>query len=327
MSKSHGNSITPEHKTQQRERETIPEAQSVKGVGRKQIAPHNLVLRLNNKQETENNPPSRTRKEWSQRDQFTVIAWLLLCLVGACAPAADREQDAKTNAAASQKKIYEEIIAKMDMHVKRGLDCLLCHKEVTSSTEEKIGATENTSQPAATAPDKDAPGQSKPKLLFDMKCCVNCHRSYGKEIFCAIALPNRLVDCRTCHRELRKDVKPQYHYQNWLKRHASYVDMNDKAAAECTMCHGRSGCTNCHRAQKPASHNNFWRQRLHGIAAGNRRDQCNLCHTSDYCQRCHATTTPQNHTSSWLNMHCFSCHEPLSDNRCAVCHRKHHSAR
>lgn len=254
---------------------------------------------------------------------WLMLGYVVLLGAGACMPAAERErQEAESREQASQQVIYRDIISKMEMHVKRGLDCMLCHKEVVKEIEENGGKTTNEAdnKGESTTPAAD---EGKPQLVFDMKCCVNCHRSYGKQTFCAIDLPNRLVECRTCHLQLRKDVKPQYHYQNWLPRHGGYADSDRKLSAECTICHGNDGCTDCHRAQKPSSHTNFWRQRSHGLIAGTDRRRCNTCHTADYCQRCHANTTPQNHVASWgrsRNTHCLSCHEPLSGNRCQVCH-------
>ena len=309
---------------------------------------------------------SPCRRPQSRRHVVTVIVGQIVTVLlwtwttTSCSPmtdTADKSKQPSSQQGVSQKIIYKDIIAKMDFHVKRGLDCAICHKEGKRTDDDKqedsiaaknAAPTSPTSPVSPTSPAAPAPADTpKPvsvildqaadtevsqpqppaKMGFDMNCCVNCHRSYGKQTFCAIDLPNRLVECHTCHRDLRTDVKPQYHYQNWLQRHSGYVEIGERPAEECAICHGRSGCTNCHRAQKPKSHTNFWRQRAHGLVAGNNREQCKTCHTADYCRRCHESNTPRNHTAAWgrnRNLHCLSCHEPLAQSSCSVCHRTHH---
>lgn len=236
---------------------------------------------------------------------FSFFLWLSITV--SCT-AVDQDEAVKEKGKAA-KKIYHDIISKHEFHIRKGFDCYVCHKEIEEFIEEKVS---------------DKEPEAGQEIVLSMICCVTCHRSYGKQTLCVIDLPNRLVECRICHRDIRKDSKPQYHYQNWLARHGNYVDISEKVPDECAICHKRSGCTDCHRSRKPTNHNNFWRQRAHGLVAGYNRERCTICHTSDYCIRCHSNTTPQNHDNSWLARHCMTCHEPLSSTNCSVCHKTAH---
>jgi hypothetical protein len=151
-------------------------------------------------------------------------------------------------------------------------------------------------------------------MRVTMDKCTECHASTKTSNACG-----------TCHREIRQDAAPQSHAHTWTKMHGQAVrwptgDMNDR----CSLCHTESTCATCHSEQAPDNHNNFWRIKGHGIAAEMDRAGCGVCHRSDTCSRCHADTMPLSHTGSFgapHDTHCLSCHFPLADNGCVICHK------
>jgi hypothetical protein len=147
-----------------------------------------------------------------------------------------------------------------------------------------------------------------------MDKCTQCHASTMTS-----------NECGTCHREIRQDKPPQTHAHTWTKSHGQAVrfptgEMNDR----CSLCHTESTCATCHAEQAPENHNNFWRIKGHGIEAELDRAGCAVCHRPDTCVRCHSDTLPLSHTGSFgapRDTHCVSCHFPLADNGCVICHK------
>jgi hypothetical protein len=136
-------------------------------------------------------------------------------------------------------------------------------------------------------------------------------------------------ECDTCHREIRMDRPPKSHLAGWKRTHGRMARMGelDPLPKDCALCHKRSECDMCHRAEMPANHTNTWRLRGHGIAASFDREVCRVCHTTDSCFLCHQNTKPRTHTATWgspFNRHCLGCHLPLQssdDQGCVVCHK------
>ena len=94
----------------------------------------------------------------------------------------------------------------------------------------------------------------------------------------------------------------------------------------CALCHTQSTCVTCHQDQPPQNHNNFFRNRGHGVAASMDRRNCATCHRSDFCNRCHSETKPLSHMPAWgspVNLHCNGCHFPVATpgQSCVVCHK------
>jgi hypothetical protein len=72
----------------------------------------------------------------------------------------------------------------------------------------------------------------------------------------------------------------------------------------------------------------MWRLRSHGVVASMDRDNCATCHTPDSCERCHAESVPLSHRGSFgapMDTHCLSCHVPLKNESCFVCHKNTNS--
>lgn len=171
-----------------------------------------------------------------------------------------------------------------------GLTCEQCH--VDTGTQDEVPL-----QPLAT---KDG--------------CMNCHASHG--------LGNA---CSDCHRTIDRTWRPPSHAPGWDRLHGDRVHAGSESSADrCTLCHDEAGsCNACHQQQLPRSHDHAFRTRTHGLQAAIDRSRCHVCHTTDSCRQCHEQTRPRSHRAGFgspQNRHCVSCHLPLPDNGCAVCH-------
>jgi hypothetical protein len=128
------------------------------------------------------------------------------------------------------------------------------------------------------------------------------------------------LDCSACHVDMDPRTPPASHRQNWTRRHGALGMQPDKA---CGVCHREESCRECHQVTKPASHNNLWRLKTHGIQAAWDRERCLVCHQQESCDACHASTPPQSHNGDWLRRnHCNNCHPSQSTGTgCTVCHK------
>lgn len=190
--------------------------------------------------------------------------------------------------------LSDDIVFSHKKHVDSKLACNQCHKGI----EEHRGLGPLT----------------LPLTLPTMEGCVSCHEAYKTS-----------TRCQDCHKEIRQDKPPLSHKKDWKYLHGDEVFLSDEVTKDrCTLCHGKDGCNQCHQAEKPKSHNQFWRRTGHGLSASADRSRCALCHKEDGCIRCHEETKPRSHTGSWgqsSNLHCLSCHEPASGLNCSVCHK------
>jgi hypothetical protein len=144
--------------------------------------------------------------------------------------------------------------------------------------------------------------------------CMDCHAKHG-----------RANECADCHREIGRQWVPPTHDAGWIRVHGDRVHEGSGASADrCTLCHEQAtGCDVCHQQQMPRSHDNAFRTRTHGLQAAIDRSRCMVCHKTDSCQQCHETTRPRSHRGGFgtpQNRHCVSCHLPLADTGCRVCH-------
>ncbi|HZM01085.1 MAG TPA: cytochrome c3 family protein, partial [Planctomycetota bacterium] len=186
----------------------------------------------------------------------------------------------------------DEVLFSHSTHVSSGLACTVCHQGIEESE-----AVDDT-------------------LAVEMATCVGCHERAG--------MPKE-EECSVCHKELSPDRAPFNHAQAWKRRHGQTVRAEMGGAAnDCRLCHSDQACTACHLDEKPASHNLYWHGRGHGIEAAMDRESCATCHQSDSCDRCHEEAEPLSHTGAWagtLQTHCVSCHIPVQDESCFVCHQ------
>lgn len=203
--------------------------------------------------------------------------------------------------AAKVTAISEEVIFSHKLHtVDKKMACAECHKGMA----ENQGVTKD--------------------LHISMQNCIDCHAKTVKVDRLAGMPSKPAEDCATCHREIRKDVKPTTHKQNWTEFHGQKAkDGDQEGLNQCSLCHTQDSCNSCHKTTQPKNHNNQWRQRGHGVVASIDRDGCSTCHESDTCTSCHKTTAPRSHTGQFgdgKSKHCTGCHFPVANEGCAVCH-------
>lgn len=149
---------------------------------------------------------------------------------------------------------------------------------------------------------------------LSMRDCTECHERSG-----------RADTCSVCHTELDLGVAPPNHVRDWLTLHGEASrDPHPPTASDCALCHSQASCTECHQSTPPASHDEHFRLRGHGVLADLSRESCMTCHRSDSCIQCHESTRPLSHHGAFgspLNNHCVGCHFPLAGEGCATCHR------
>ncbi len=154
-------------------------------------------------------------------------------------------------------------------------------------------------------------------VKVDQSKCASCHQER-----------NLSSDCSTCHMEgWGRGTKPPSHNEAWISKHGieARAEFHPEHGTDCAACHqGNAECIRCHTTMQPKSHNQTWKERTHGVTAMVDRESCATCHREDSCQRCHESTRPRSHTGTWggsKDRHCLSCHEPVAQENCAVCHR------
>jgi predicted CXXCH cytochrome family protein len=200
-----------------------------------------------------------------------------------------------------RRMLSEETIFKHAPHVDAQLECAQCHKDVDAV---RVSA-----------------------LAF-MAECMDCHAKGNA----------KLNECAVCHKELRREVAPQFLEGRrvahdsppmWERIHGREARRQTEA---CEICHEvPQDCDDCHAKTAPNDHTVSWRRKTHGLHADWDRNRCAVCHEEDSCVRCHRNTTPSSHRAGWghpRNRHCVTCHYPPSDTKCTVCHERieHESA-
>ena len=124
--------------------------------------------------------------------------------------------------------------------------------------------------------------------------------------------------------------KPDSHDLSWLRRHGT---VSKAKIDECVQCHtDQLSCVKCHQEVAPRSHTPSWVKTGHGLEARWDRSSCTSCHKEDSCTDCHQNTRPSSHRPGWGgngvvqgSRHCVSCHYPLQDTTCAMCHKTGHT--
>jgi hypothetical protein len=186
--------------------------------------------------------------------------------------------------------IPDEVKFSHKRHFDAKVACATCHKGIEQSKE-------------VTA-----------RLRVDMKTCMDCHAQ--------VKVGGALNNCSVCHRTINKEWKPYNHYKDWRELHGrEFGFMSKVSKTNCDLCHTPQSCTQCHKEIPPKNHNNYWRQRGHGVTADLDRHTCKVCHTDDSCLRCHQSIAPQNHKGNWDSQHCLGCHQPLNQVGCFACHK------
>ena len=197
-----------------------------------------------------------------------------------------------TYRAARAALLDDEVVFSHRAHVTDEQSCADCHDDI--ETNEVIG-----------------PEQGVP-----MADCMACHAERSA--------PN---ECADCHTYIDEDWAPEDHHRNWLAGHGltARAAMPGVVAEDCTVCHDRAECVDCHQDEAPLDHTNHFRRRGHGLLAMMDRQRCEACHQPDACDRCHAEALPASHTGMFggvQSLHCLGCHFPLqSEASCSACHQ------
>lgn len=161
---------------------------------------------------------------------------------------------------------------------------------------------------AGAARSPRAGSQELPKMAV----CTECHDGGQAPAACA-----------TCHTTLRSDVAPATHTTTWPTEHG---DAARVAGASCTTCHGESGCTDCHKNERPRSHTAGWKNSGHGILADHDRTACATCHQADQCSRCHQLRPPTHYGAGFRvpadasQGHAALIQQKGGTRSCRVCH-------
>lgn len=120
--------------------------------------------------------------------------------------------------------------------------------------------------------------------------------------------------------------KPPSHDLSWMQRHGAASKSNIE---ECVQCHtDQVSCIQCHQEVAPRNHTPAWSKTGHGLEAKWDRSSCTACHKEDSCVECHLRTVPSSHRPGWLgtgNRHCTTCHYPVQETTCFVCHKTAHA--
>lgn len=186
----------------------------------------------------------------------------------------------------------QTIVFSHQKHATRGDECTVCHEALAKN---------------------DA---VVPALKLTMENCQKCHTQR-----------NGPAECSVCHPSISKEAAPPNHSPEWNREHGRVMRAhnNDVRAERCDLCHTPANCLDCHKAEPPQNHTNYWRLRGHGLSASMDRRSCMACHAPESCEECHSVTKPMNHTGSWgspTDHHCLTCHEPLrTEETCQVCHK------
>ena len=122
-----------------------------------------------------------------------------------------------------------------------------------------------------------------------------------------------------------QEWKPPTHDDSWTRAHGPRARAGSRAPLDsCALCHREDTCAECHRVEQPLSHTQGFRLKGHGLLASMDRGSCAVCHEPSSCEACHAETLPLSHGGMWggtKSLHCLTCHTPLEQNGCAVCHK------
>jgi hypothetical protein len=189
-----------------------------------------------------------------------------------------------------------ELLSSHAKHAEKEVACAACHGDVAK--DDNLLMPRRRYMPAA-------------------ETCIDCHEERKVS-----------AECATCHKSRRRESAPESHKVSWLTVHGLEADSASGIhGRDCTTCHARKECRECHTSQAPRDHTGFWRLKGHGIGASMNRERCLTCHRQDYCVQCHldgAPPRPAVHPTS----DCRRCHAvfgrghrvPMTDN-CTVCHK------
>lgn len=147
-------------------------------------------------------------------------------------------------------QIVENIVFSHKEHLKRGLECLSCHKGI------------NKSKDVFT------------KHIPEMERCFECHD--GKKVS---------KRCNLCHINLKESgLIPKNHDNFWRDSHGIIARVKE---SECYECHSEGKCARCHEGRIETDVHPRGFKFQHGIKASADPKSCNVCHSIEFCKKCH----------------------------------------
>jgi len=182
-------------------------------------------------------------------------------------------------------------------HAKRNGSCVSCHVRTAHPLETRGTAMSLMSQ------------------------CYTCHGTPEQ--------PEASAACGACHPAGYELLPTSHEEPRWATGHG---DVSQSDPKQCTMCHERVFCDDCHGLTMP--HPADWAKGPsgHGVLAESDRAICGRCHGGnrpDLCTMCHHTSYDPK-VGTWIDQHpievkdegseyCVKCHpEPY----CSFCHTK-----
>lgn len=162
------------------------------------------------------------------------------------------------------------------------------------------------------------PIETRGRAMSLMTQCFTCHGTAEQ--------PAASAECSTCHPAGYELVPASHQQASWARGHGDTSVADPK---QCTMCHERPFCDDCHGLAMP--HPEGWAAGPQGHAVLAQQDPavCERCHgrLPDLCTMCHHTSyDPMQGT--WIDQHdleveqegsayCERCHKPAY---CSFCH-------
>lgn len=233
-------------------------------------------------------------------------------------------------------------------HADKEVTCGVCHNRVAHNEDFKL----RLSDPGTKEPNR------KHEQFMSMTACFRCHTQNAESL--GLKAPGT---CITCHPK-DFELKPASHNQAGFfpSGHARLAAQEETRVAaaetakkkeageaeekagegvgeslpevasinECSTCHGKSFCSDCHGIEMPHPAN-F--KKSHGATGKKSPKVCSRCHgnANQFCDECHHGSSMKwdyNIAMPWRKQHpsavkqlganaCFSCHDPVY---CAHCH-------
>lgn len=202
--------------------------------------------------------------------------------------------------------------------------CLQCHdpnRKATSGFRIKIDHAEHAKRNGSCVSCHVRTAHPIPERSRAMSLMTQCFTCHGLQP--SAKAPGT---CATCH-PAGYALKPVSHTAGkWSTGHGKVAKADP---AQCTMCHQKTLCTNCHGLEMP--HPAGWERGRtgHGRVAALDRSLCKRCHSGgpDMCTMCHHKGYSPD-AGPWVKQHfkrvraeglgeCVKCHSPVF---CIGCH-------
>lgn len=202
--------------------------------------------------------------------------------------------------------------------------CLQCHdvnRKATSGFRILIDHPEHAQRNGSCVSCHERTAHPVPlrgRAMSLMTQCMTCHGTAEQ--------PEASAECGVCH-PAGYELRPVSHNASkWAKGHGRIATED---TGQCSMCHTKKFCTDCHGIEMP--HPAEWERGAtgHGPIARDDSQMCSKCHERepDTCAMCHHSGLDPA-KGPWVKQHfqqveqkgasyCFECHSPTY---CVKCH-------